>query len=107
MADGGQHLDLKGLAMLTGGEPLPGELARALQERGRRLTNLYGPTETTIWSATMVLEGDELRGDIESPPIGRPIWNTRAYVLDAGLEPVASGVVGELYLAGVGLARGI
>jgi amino acid adenylation domain-containing protein len=94
MADGGKHLDLKGLAMLTGGEPLPGELARALQARGGRLTNLYGPTETTIWSAAMVLDGGDLREEIDSPPIGRPIWNTRAYVLDAGLEPVPSGVVG-------------
>ena len=68
MADGGAHLpDLKGLAMLTGGEPLPGALARALQARGRGLTNLYGPTETTIWSAAMVLDGNELRDDIESP----------------------------------------
>ena len=47
--------DLKGLAMLTGGEPLPGELARTLAAHGRTLTNLYGPTETTIWSAVMAL----------------------------------------------------
>ena len=99
--------DLNGLAMLTGGEPLPGELARALaSQQGRRLTNLYGPTETTIWSAAMALDGDELGDDVESPPIGRPIWNTRAYVLDRWLEPVPSGVVGELYIAGLGLARG-
>ena len=43
--------------MLTGGEALPGELARALRGRGRKLTNLYGPTETTIWSAAMALDG--------------------------------------------------
>ena len=87
MADGGEHLpDLKGLAMLTGGEPLPGELARTLAAHGRTLTNLYGPTETTIWSAVMALAGDELGEDAEGPPIGRPIWNTRAYVLDGGLS---------------------
>ena len=107
LAEGGEHLpDLKGLAMLTGGEALPGELARSLAAHGRTLTNLYGPTETTIWSAVMAVAPDELGDDAEGPPIGRPIWNTQAYVLDGGLEPVPAGVVGELYIAGVGLARG-
>ena len=107
LAEGGEHLpDLKGLAMLTGGEALPGELARSLAAHGRALTNLYGPTETTIWSAVMAVAPDELGDDAEGPPIGRPIWNTQAYVLDGGLEPVPAGVVGELYIAGVGLARG-
>ena len=72
------------------------------------LSNLYGPTETTIWSAAIAsLRWRRRSGDdATSPPIGRPIWNTRAYVLDGGLEPVPSGVAGELYIAGAGLARG-
>jgi nonribosomal peptide synthetase DhbF len=91
-----------GLRIITGGEAFPSGLKLALQELGCRVHNQYGPTETTIYSTAMLL-GDERAG---TPPIGRPIWNTRVYVLDAGLKPVPPGVVGELYIAGAGLARG-
>ncbi|MFD0279912.1 amino acid adenylation domain-containing protein, partial [Kitasatospora sp. NPDC127111] len=92
---------LHGLRMLVGGEALPGTLAEAMRALTDDLVNLYGPTETTIWSTAA-----QLAGGSGAPPIGRPIANTRAYVLDGGLQPVAPGVVGELYLAGAGLARG-
>ncbi|MFE0178434.1 amino acid adenylation domain-containing protein [Streptomyces sp. NPDC059002] len=90
-----------GLRMLVGGEALPSALAGAMAERAVDVTNLYGPTETTIYSTAAAVPSGG--GHIT---IGRPVWNTRAYVLDAGLRPLPSGVVGELYLAGAGLARG-
>ncbi|WP_242884761.1 non-ribosomal peptide synthetase [Actinomadura litoris] len=85
--------------VLVGGEALPSDLAGQLAKAGRSVTNLYGPTETTIWSTA---------DDVESADfsIGRPIGNTQVYVLDAGLSPVAPGVAGELYIAGDGLAHG-
>ena len=70
-----------------------------------RCINLYGPTETTIWLGSDGCSDDQSDGP-PSPPIGRPIWNTRTYVLDGALEPVPAGVAGELYIAGAGLARG-
>ena len=91
--------------LICSGEALPAELAGSGVRRllpDVRLENLYGPTEASIDVTRWACAGDT------SPevPIGRPIWNTRAYVLDAGLEPVPAGVVGELYIAGLGLARG-
>ncbi|GAA4238441.1 hypothetical protein GCM10022254_54400 [Actinomadura meridiana] len=90
-----------GLRMLVGGEALPPALAEAMCERAAEVTNVYGPTETTIWSTAARVVPDE-----GAPSIGRPIWNTRVYVLDAALRPVPTGVAGELYIAGDGLARG-
>ncbi|MFD7659194.1 amino acid adenylation domain-containing protein, partial [Actinosynnema sp. NPDC059797] len=87
--------------VLTGGDAL-----RRRPPAGApfRLVNHYGPTEFSV-VATGATVSPEDRADVP-PPIGGPVDNTRAYVLDARLEPVPVGVVGELYLAGAGLARG-
>ena len=87
--------------LMSAGEELPAELARAWLRPGLRLVNGYGPTEDTV-IATFA----EVNGETESVPIGLPVANTRAYVLDAHLNPVPVGVTGELYLAGAGVARG-
>ena len=89
---------LAGLRILTGGEALPADLAERLRGVSGNVTNLYGPTETTIWSTSTPV-GPETS-------IGRPIWNTRAYVLDDHLRPVPAGTAGDLFIAGAGLARG-
>ena len=93
--------ELTGFRMLTvGGDACPAELVD-LWAPGRRMINSYGPTEATVvstWSRPLV------PGTI--PPIGRPIWNTRAYVLDEAMRPVPAGTAGELFVAGIGLARG-
>ncbi|GAA4632968.1 hypothetical protein GCM10023196_068620 [Actinoallomurus vinaceus] len=93
---------IEGLRVLVGGEALPAGLAQALLNRGCPVLNLYGPTETTIWSTGAPIDA----ATAARPPIGRPIGNTRVYVLDAALRPVPPGVPGELYIAGAGLARG-
>ncbi|WP_067510178.1 non-ribosomal peptide synthetase [Actinoplanes sp. TFC3] len=90
------------IRVLVGGEALPAELAGALTAGSPSVTNVYGPTETTIWSTAAELT----RGETGAPPIGRPIAGTRVYVLDDGLQPVPPGVPGELYIAGEGVARG-
>jgi amino acid adenylation domain-containing protein len=89
-----------GLTMLCGGEAFPRSLADRLLGRGAALWNVYGPTETTIWSTAGRVEPGE--GPIT---IGRPVANTRLYVLDRWLRPVPVGVSGELYIGGMGLAR--
>ena len=95
--------------LFCGGEALPAGLTQAaLTSIGAPVINLYGPTETTIQVASwQVTNTDDLPDQLlPAVPIGRPIWNTRIYVLDAGLQPVPVGVAGELYVAGAGLARG-
>ncbi|MGW5496076.1 non-ribosomal peptide synthase/polyketide synthase [Streptomyces olivaceoviridis] len=84
------------------GEALPPELVRRFHQRvDAELWNLYGPTEAAIEVTSYATGPDD-----ETVPIGRPGANTRAYVLDSGLNPVPPGTTGELYLAGVQLARG-
>ena len=86
---------------LCGGEALPRALADRLLHHVDALWNMYGPTETTIWS-TLQCVG---RGD-GPVPIGRPIGNTQTYVLDSRLEPMPASVAGELYIGGAGVAQG-
>jgi amino acid adenylation domain-containing protein len=89
------------LKILCGGEALSRELADRLLASGREVWNMYGPTETTIWSTIARVESGD--GPVS---IGRPIANTEVYVLDAALRPVPVGVPGELCIGGAGVARG-
>lgn len=85
-----------------GGEALPASLVSSLRQVVRgQIHNMYGPTETTIWSTTY--EVRELRTTI---PVGRPIANTQVYVLDAQRQPMAVGEAGELFIGGDGVVRG-
>jgi len=84
-----------------GGEAMPPEFATQLAPVVRRLWNLYGPTETTIWSTV-----HEVRDEKTPISIGRPIANTQCYILDKLLQLTPAGVPGDLYIGGEGLARG-
>lgn len=90
-----------GLKALIGGEALPPDLVPRLLKRTAALWNMYGPTETTIWSSVKQIETSD--GEIT---VGRPIANTTFHILDEQQQPVPPGVAGELFIGGEGLARG-
>src|SRR5262249_21918838 len=105
----GELLELDGVpasvrCIILGGEALPHTLAKQVYQKRavERLYNLYGPTEATVYSTWALVPA----GAPDGPTIGRPIANTRVYVLDARLQPVPVGVPGELYIGGAGVARG-
>ena len=89
------------LKVLSGGDSLPADLADQLLHNCGELWNMYGPTESTVWSSVQrILPG-------EFPlSIGRPIRNTQIYILDSHMQPMPVGVPGELYIGGHGLADG-
>lgn len=90
------------LKILCGGEALDTDLARSLLVRSQSLWNMYGPTETTIWSAVLPIE----QVGWTAIPVGRPMQNTSFYVFDKLGEPTPFGVAGELWIGGEGLSRG-
>jgi amino acid adenylation domain-containing protein len=94
--------------LITGGESLTEKLIEKIEsfQPACELLNHYGPTETTVGSLTLRLKEYGKRSGGSSIPIGKPIANTRVYILDAHLEPVPVGVVGELYIAGAGVTAG-
>ncbi len=96
---GGEGWEGGDVKALCGGEALPSDLAAKLLPRVGSLWNMYGPTETTIWSATRRVVGEDVA-------VGGAIANTSLYVLDRRLEPVPVGIPGELCIGGEGLARG-
>ncbi|HET8842748.1 MAG TPA: MupA/Atu3671 family FMN-dependent luciferase-like monooxygenase, partial [Ktedonobacteraceae bacterium] len=88
--------------LLLGGEALSPALANQLRSTlSAEIYNMYGPTETTIWSTVYPIETPQ-----ENIPIGRPISNTQIYILDPHLQPVPLGVIGEIYIGGAGVVRG-
>jgi acyl-CoA synthetase (AMP-forming)/AMP-acid ligase II/aryl carrier-like protein len=89
------------LKVLCGGEAFPRDLANELAHRAQSVWNMYGPTETTIWSSTI-----EIKAADGPVPIGPPIDNTQFYILDTSDQLVPIGVAGELHIGGDGLARG-
>ncbi|BBG04336.1 MULTISPECIES: non-ribosomal peptide synthetase [Pseudonocardia] len=95
-------LALPGATALVGGEALSAPLAAELVARTGRVHNLYGPTESTVWSTS----GPVTAPVTGPPPVGSPLAGVRLYLLDDRLRPVPPGVAGELYVGGEGVRRG-
>ncbi|MAI78859.1 MAG: hypothetical protein CL917_07965 [Deltaproteobacteria bacterium] len=91
----------KDMTVLCGGEPFPGDLAKALVEGCGSVWNMYGPTETTVWSTV-----HRIQDPSQPMSIGRPIGNTQVYVLNEGMTQTPAGVTGDLYIGGAGVTRG-
>jgi len=88
------------IKLLCGGEALPRDMVSKLTWRSSALWNMYGPTETTIWSTLKLIENDE------HISIGKPIANTQVYILDENLNNLTDGSAGELFIGGEGVAKG-
>ena len=104
------NLDPEGLVsgrlrILCGGESMTGDLAEQLLATGGEVWNMYGPTETTIWSLISRVSFKDA-GQYGSVSVGRPIANTQAYILDRSRDLVPLGVPGDLFIGGMGLAKG-
>jgi len=91
--------------LFIGGEKLSLELKNRLLEKSARFVNVYGPTETTIWSTSKSYGTENSPRDIDAV-IGKPLSNEKVYVLDKNLTLLPPGAIGELYIGGIGLARG-
>jgi amino acid adenylation domain-containing protein len=89
------------LTIICGGEAMPPDLVQPLLQRCKALWNFYGPTETTVWSTAYQITQVE-----STTPVGKPLANTQLYILDAQMQPVPVNHVGELLIAGDGVARG-
>lgn len=94
------HVAHRKLRVLCGGEASSRELAETLLQQYENCWQMYGPTETTVWSSSLAMTPQEMLS------LGRPIANTRIYVLDPDLQPCPMNVSGELFIGGVGLSRG-
>ncbi|MBK2238166.1 non-ribosomal peptide synthetase, partial [Francisella philomiragia] len=93
------NLDLSDKFCLVGGEYLQSLVSKKLRQKFKNVINVYGPTESTVWSSSYVLQNN-------NTSIGKPLSNEKIYILDQHMIPVPIGVVGELYIGGAGLARG-